>query len=485
MNADQNVIKLRHQALYEVAKLAYAGRLEDEYQFIPERVLPGPRPTTRCCVYREREIFRERIRLSMGYSPLEHDNGNIVQVLEPACADCPISGYLVTELCQNCVGKPCINTCKFGAIHEGNNRSEIDRQKCKECGMCSRVCPYGAIMHLRRPCKTACPVNAINYNEYGLAEIDADKCINCGQCIHRCPFGAIGTKNHIVPIINAIMSGRHVYAMLAPATEGQYGKDITVESWRQAAKRLGFTDLYEVALGADLTTAAEAMEWYEAYLNGESRTTSCCPAFVNFINKHYPELSHLVSTSVSPMCQLSRMIKSQDPDGVTVFIGPCIAKKSEVQDQKIEGNADYALIYSEFEAMMRARGVEFEPCEETVQQGSIYGKRYANAGGVTDSCVQYLREQGIDADLKVLKVSGVGEIKKVLDAAKKDQLMAQFQAQFVEGMCCEGGCFNGPSSRDNSAKAKRARDEALGRADDRLITDNLRSVDRSAFSSHR
>lgn len=472
---------MRHNVLYEVAKAAFAGTLEAEYQYLPKKMWPGPLPTHRCCVFRERAVTAERIALAMGKSPDPLDNGNIIQVMDSACADCPISGYLVTENCQNCVGKACINACHFGAISIGKNRTSIDKHKCKECGLCAKACSFSAIIHTKRPCKSSCPVDAITYDEYGLAAIDGNKCIRCGQCYHSCPFGAIGIRNDIVPVIEAIKSDKKVYAMLAPATEGQYGRDITMQSWKNAAKAVGFTDLIEVGLGGDLTTASEAEEWYEAYQNDEFKTTSCCPAFVNLIYKHFPELAGNVSTSVSPMCQLSRLIKAKEPDAITVFIGPCIAKKSEIKDQQIPGNADYALIYSEFDAMMKARGVELLPAPNEYQESSRFGKHYANAGGVADSCIAYLREEGIDDELSVLKVSGVKEIRKVLSLAKSGKL----QEEFIEGMACDGGCFYGPSSFDNGPKARAAREALINEADERSISGNVSSYDRASYNWHR
>ena len=481
MNADQNIISIRHKIITEVAKLAFTGKLEEELDLLPEKMWPGPLPTHRCCVYREREITRQRIRLTLGKAPDHRDNGNLIQVIDPACADCPVSGYLVADTCQSCVGKSCLNSCKFGAITVGKHHTEIDRFKCKECGQCAKACPYKAIVHIQRPCKSACPVDALSYDEYGLAMIDETKCINCGHCIHSCPFGAIGTRNHIVPVIEAIKSDRPVYAMLAPATEGQFGPDITMASWKKAAKEVGFTDLIEVGLGADLTTASEAEEWKEAYEKGEKKTTSCCPAFVNMIRKHYPEIAGMVSSTVSPMCQLSRLIKAREPDAVTVFVGPCIAKKSEIMDQNIPGNADYALIYSEFEALMKAKDVKLTPVENNYQESSVFGKRYANAGGVTASCLEYLKEQGFKGELSVLKASGSDEVREALDLLKKDA--APFR--FLEGMFCSGGCFYGPSSFDTSPKAKRNRDLLIDSADKRSIHDSISDIDRNSFNSHR
>ncbi len=289
MYADENVIKIKHDVLYTVAKLAFEGRLEEERDHIATELIPGPTPQFRCCIYKEREIIRQRVRLAEGKAPGAEDDGNVVQVISSACEDCPISSYTVTENCQNCLGKACINACKFGAIEPGRDRSHIDPSKCKECGRCAQACPYNAIAHLKRPCKFSCPVNAITYNEYGISVIDKEKCIRCGKCIHSCPFGAIASKTYIVPVIEALKAGKHVYAMAAPATEGQFGADITMASWKKAMKEMGFTDFYDVGLGGDMTAAYEAEEWAEAYKEGNKKVTSCCPAFVNMVRLHYPE----------------------------------------------------------------------------------------------------------------------------------------------------------------------------------------------------
>lgn len=481
MRADESILDLKRDVMYEVAKLAFEGKLEEEAEFIPEKIIPGTIPHWRCCVYKEREIVRGRVSLALGKAPGPKDDGNVIQVIEAACADCPISSYVVTDNCQNCVGKSCVKSCLFDAIHPGKERSMIDPNKCKECGMCARSCPYNAIVHLKRPCKSSCPVNALTYDENGLSVIDEEKCIRCGQCIHHCPFAAIGSKDAIVPVIEAIKSDKEVYAVAAPATEGQFGKGINMASWKKAMKEVGFTDFIEVGLGADLTTSAEAEEWAEAAEKGEMRTTSCCPGFVNMIVRHYPKMRDKVSTAVSPMCEISRYLKARHPGCVVVFIGPCVAKKSEIIDQQIEGNADYAMIYSEIEAVMRAKGVKLEPVEDEYQESSVYGKKYATSGGVSGSCLEYLKEVGKDSDLKVARVSGGAECKKTLLLAERGKL----PEDFIEGMCCEGGCFHGPSSRDDSPKALHTRKEILDQADSRSIVENLEKFDLSGFSRYR
>lgn len=480
MYADENVIKIKHDVLYEVAKLAFADELEEKRDGIAQSLIPGPTPQFRCCIYKEREIIRQRVRLAEGKAPGMHDDGNIVQVISSACEDCPISSYVVTDNCQNCIGKACINACNFGAIEMGRHRSHIDASKCKECGKCAQACPYHAIAALKRPCKFSCPVDAISYDENGISVINEEKCIRCGLCIHRCPFGAIGSKTFIVDVIKAIKSEHPVYALVAPATEGQFGEHITMNSWKKAMKAVGFTDLVEVGLGGDMTAAYEAEEWAEAYKNGKKMTTSCCPAFVNMVKKHYPELIENVSTTISPMCAVSRMLKAKEPDAVTVFIGPCISKKSEVKDHAIEGNADYALTYSEIRAIMHARNVELEEDDNSYQESSIYGKRFANSGGVTEAVLQSLKESDDEIAATVNKCNGAAECKKALLLMKVGRL----PEDFIEGMICEGGCVGGPSAFRPQASFKKNRETILSEADERGIHENLDHYDMDASSMH-
>lgn len=483
MYADEGVIKIKHDVLTAVAKMAFDGTLDKERDFLPEKLIPGPNARFRCCIYKEREIIRERVRLACGEAPGPEDNGNIIQVLHAACEDCPISSYVVTDNCQNCLGKACVSACKFDACHPGAKRSHIDPQKCKECGKCAQACPYHAIAALKRPCKFACPVNAIEYDEYGICRINDDKCIRCGLCIHRCPFGAIASKTYIVQIIDALKSGKHVYAMAAPAAEGQFGPKITMNSWKVAMKKLGFMDFVEVGLGGDMTAKAEAEEWAEAYEKGEKKSTSCCPAFVNMIRKHYPELADsLISTTVSPMCAVSRMIKAKDPEAICVFIGPCISKKSEAMEHGIDGNADYVVTFSEIRAMMRAKGIELEPDESySYQEASIYGKRFSQSGGVTAAVIESLKESDKAIDAKVCVANGAAECKKQLLMLK----VGRFNDDFLEGMVCEGGCVGGPSAYREKQLFAKDRETLFSEADDRTLNGNLEHYDMNAFSMHR
>ena len=479
---DEALLKIKYDVLRTVSKLAFEGRLEEERDNIPFKLIPGPKAQFRCCVYKEREIIRQRIRLVEGKCPSDKQSDNIIQVISSACEECPITRFVVTDNCQKCMGKACQNACNFGAISIGRDRAHIDPSVCKECGRCAQACPYNAIAELIRPCRRACPVDAITMDpETGICQIDEKKCIQCGACVRSCPFGAISSKVYVVQVIEAIKAGKKVVAMVAPAAEGEFGQDITMESWRTALKKVGFADMVEVAAGADMTAAYEAMEWAEAFKEGKKMTTSCCPAFVNMIKKHYPTLIDNMSTTVSPMCAVSRMLKAIDPETVTVFIGPCIAKKSEVVDQKIEGNADYVLTYSEIRAIMKAKSVALEPDENSYQESSVYGKRFANAGGVTAAVLQSLKESEDEIDAKVCKCNGAAECKKALLLMKAGRL----PEDFIEGMVCEGGCVGGPSAFNDQISSKKNRDALISNADGRGIHENLKNYDMDSFSMHR
>lgn len=482
---DATILKIKHEVMYEAAKLAYEDDFDAKKDEIAYKLAPGPKPNFRCCVYKEREIVRQRVRLTEGLCPTDNDrepSNNIIQVIDSACADCPLSHYIVTDNCRKCMAKACQQACKFGAVTMGPNRAYIEPDKCKECGMCAKSCPYNAIADLIRPCKKACPVNAITMDENGICKIDDSKCIRCGKCIHSCPFGAIGSKTAIVDVIKAIRAGKRVIAMFAPAMEGQFGSDITMSSLRTASKKLGFTDMIEVGLGADMTAASEAEEWVEAFNESKRKTTSCCPAFVNMIKKHFPDLSDNISTTVSPMCAVSRMIKADDPETVTVFVGPCIAKKDEAADKSIEGNADYVLTIGEFRAMMRAKEITFEPQENEIQQASTYGKRFGNAGGVTAAVLKCMDESGVDAsEIRVEKCAGADECKKALLMLRAGRI----NADFIEGMMCEGGCVGGPSRHKSEQQFKKDRDKLIAEADDRGVHTNLEGYDMTSFKMHR
>lgn len=482
---DATLVKLKHRIMEETARLAWDGNLNEETkEELVYKIIPGPVANYRCCVYKEREIVKQRIRLSCAQNPSgREDSENIVQVINTACEECPLAAYTVTDNCRLCMGKACMNSCRFGAISIGENRTRIDASKCKECGMCAQACPYGAIAHLVRPCKKACPVGAITYDEYGLCQIDEKKCIQCGHCIHSCPFGAIGSKTYLVEIIGHILAGDEVIAMAAPATEGQFGAEYSMQSVRQAFLKMGFADMVEVGLGGDMTAAYESKEWTEAFAEGHKMTTSCCPAFINMLKKHFPkQYEENMSSTVSPMCAISRYLKATHPGCITVFLGPCIAKKSEAADKSVPDNADYVITYGEFRALLRSKGIELEKADSTYQESSIWGKRFATSGGVANAVIECMQERGEDTSkIQLLRAAGGTECKTALTMLRAGRL----KEDFIEGMVCEGGCVGGPSKHKSETEIRRAREQLLKQADGRGVLENLKNYPMDKFSMHR
>ena len=482
---DEGAVALKHRVVEGISRLAWNDELNDEkIDALIHTISPGPHATWRCCVYKEREILRWRIRLAENKdaSPLKPSN-NIIQVIDPACEECPLSSYTVTDNCRLCLGKACLNSCRFGAISMTDTRAKIDPNKCRECGMCANACPYGAIAHLVRPCKRLCPVDAISYDEYGICVIDEQKCIRCGQCLHSCPFGAIGSKCSVLDVIQAIKDGKQVFAMCAPAIEGQFGDKITMAAIRAAMKKAGFADMVEVGLGGDMTAAYESAEWAEAMEEGKKMTTSCCPAFINLLMRHYPAVfENNMSSIVSPMCAVSRFLKARHPDCVTVFVGPCIAKKSESQEMGIEGNADYVLTFGEVTSMLEGKDIEIVPVEESYQESSVFGKGFASSGGVSNAVIECMKERGQDTDkIKVRKCAGG----KDCIVGVKLLSMGKLPEDFIEAMICEGGCVGGPSRRAAENEVRRARTALLAQADKRGILENLNNYPMDSFSMDR
>ncbi len=482
LGQDSTIRDVKQEVLYQVARHAYAGDLEAAREQIPYDIIPGPQANFRCCVYKEREIIRQRIRVAEGKAPVQNkENNNIVQVLESACEGCPINRFVVTDNCQRCMGRKCQQACHFNAISMHKDKAFIDPQLCKECGKCYQACPYNAIADLMRPCKRSCPVGAITMDENKLVVVDENKCIHCGQCIKNCPFGAIMDRSFMVDVINLINGGLPVYAMLAPAVEGQFG-EYALSDIAEAVRRLGFHDVYEVALAADMVADSEAGEWLEAYQEGKKMTTSCCPAFVTMVEKHYPQLKENVSTTISPMAAMSRLIREQHPGAITVFIGPCIAKKSEVIESFAQGNADYALTFEELNAMLRAKDIALEHSGTSMQQGSLYGKKFAASGGVTAAVLQAFEEQRVNADIKVARCDGAAECKVSLLQMKAGKL----PEDFIEGMACPGGCVNGPGNIRSELESRKDRNGLWKLADDRNILDNIATYNSSyTFSLHK
>ena len=467
MRYDNDAKQMKFEVLLRVAQLAYAGDLEEKSDSIPYDIIPGRVARFRCCVYREREILRERVILARGkHLPTNPDGSGTVTVLPAACEGCPINRFTVTANCQRCMAKKCVAACPFGAITVTGSGAYIDPAKCKECGRCAAACPYNAISDTMRPCLRSCPVDAITMDENKQASIKYERCIGCGACTMDCPFGAISDTSSIVEVIEQLKGKKQVYAMFAPAIEGQFGT-ATVGMLKAALKKLGFDDSFEVALGADAVAQHEAHELKEAIQTGRKMTTSCCPAFFTMIKKHFPKLIPNISSTVSPMTATARYVKYLHPHALTVFIGPCIAKKQEIQH--VKDSADYVITFEELAAMFKAQNVDPMEMADDVQDGSVYGKGFAQSGGVSGAVMEVLDEEGFEMPVTCRKCMGAKECKKALIAMNAGKM----PENIIEGMACPGGCLDGPAAVDTLQKVVKNRSKLLPKADKRTITENV------------
>ena len=466
---DTKIQHLKYKVLREVAKHAWEGDLLDSILDIPKQLAPGKEATMRCCIYKERAILGERVQLAMGG---DKNNPNIIEVIDIACDECPVGGFEVTNACRGCLAHRCEDVCRFGAItFDSNHVAHIDKSKCKECGACAKVCPFTAIVSRKRPCQNACKVKAISMNNEKAAKIDNSKCIQCGACVYQCPFGAISDKSYIVDAIEILKNSKahkadsdyRVYAVVAPSISSQFsyaklGQVIT------GLKKLGFQDVIEAALGADMVALSEAKELSEKGL----LTSSCCPAFVQYIKSAFPELVDHISHNMSPMAVLAKYIKETTPGAKVIFIGPCTAKKAEAQLEKVREYVDAVLTFEELQALFDSRSLDLGTLEEGyLDNASYFGRIFARSGGLTDAAVQAMKEQNIDFEIKPVVCDGIEACRMALLKLSKNVL----DGNFIEGMACVGGCINGAGCLTHGDKNKAEVDKYGREALEKTITD--------------
>lgn len=446
---DTKVQHLKYKVLREVARLAWNDSLLENILNIPETIVPGKTPTMRCCVYKERAIVAERVKLAMGGNTA---NPNIIEVIEIACDECPAAGYEVTDSCRGCLAHRCEDVCKRGAISfDSNHVAHIDKSKCVECGQCAKVCPYTAIANRKRPCQNACKVKAVSINENNAACIDSSKCTECGACVYQCPFGAMMDKSFILDVVSLLKESEReknskVYAVVAPSISSQFsyaklGQVIT------GIKQLGFHTVVEAALGADMVALEESKELVEkGFL-----TSSCCPAFKSYIKSAFPDLAQYISHNPSPMAMIAKYIKEHTPDAKVVFIGPCTAKKSEQKDEEVKKYVDAVLTFEELQALIDSRDIDLTQLDEDVlDNASYFGRIFARSGGLSDAVAEALKEQNIEFDLKANVCDGIEACRTALLKKNKNLL----DANFIEGMACTGGCIGGAGCLTHGEKNK-------------------------------
>lgn len=457
MSSELETRKLKREVLVRLVKAFLSDDFAEKTRLIPFDMRPKYSEVPfRCCVYKERGILRARTLAGLGFSIEQDDETTTLSeyakralsrerldphpltVVESACHSCPASRVYVTDLCQNCVARPCMNTCKFGAISHVDGKSVIDPLKCKKCGQCMAACPYGAIVKTVVPCENACPVGAIAKDERGFARIDTEKCISCGKCVTACPFGAVHAKSQIIDVLRNIKEGKEVIALIAPALIGHL--PCRPEQIQDALHKVGFSKVYEVAEGADITATTEAKDFQERLEGGAPfMTTSCCAAYNELVKKHMPEIKPYVSDAHTPLYYTAELVKKEHPQAKTVFISPCFAKRREVLDNP---NVNYVMNFEELGATLIAMGIEIDACDdrEFSYQSSTEAREFALTGGVAKSVEAAWRgEPGV---VKPVVINGLDKtsIRDLRLYAKKGQCD---QGNLIEVMCCQGGCIAG------------------------------------------
>lgn len=444
--------KIKHEVLKQIVILAINDKLTTEEIFnIHKFIIDKRNPTYRCCVYKERAIVNQRAKLAAGYMPIDDEYSKLIDIrytdqimyiIESACDRCQINKYTVTEACRGCLTHKCREVCPANAMMTVGGKAYINQDLCKECGLCKKACPYNAISEVLRPCKVACPTGALSVSyDDRRALIKNEDCIQCGACMNACPFGAISDKSFVVPVAKRLKHERPMAAIVAPSISGQFGPQVSLGQIKCALKKIGFKDMVEVSCGADIVTVHETKEFLERMENEDNyMTNSCCPSFFNYIEKKFPSEISKISKTVSPMIATARLLKAENPELRVVFIGPCTAKKAEITRPEVAGAVDYVLTFEELSAMLDAFDIDPTLCEDiNINEGSVFGRGFAIAGGLTASIENYIRTENIDTNFKPIKVSGPEEIKKVLTLAKINRL----PGNFIEGMMCNGGCING------------------------------------------
>ena len=455
---------IRRNVFTEVARLAYEGGDLSRVDLIPYRMIRGEVAKHRHDVFLERAIVRERVRLALGMNlqnaedqmPIsasideaatdqKYFENPLVNIIPFACNACPPKQIRITDSCQGCISHPCMNVCPKDAIYlDKDKHCHIDQDKCIKCGKCFNQCPYRAISKIERPCAAACGMDAIGSDELGRAKINYDKCVSCGMCLVNCPFAAIADKSQIFQIVTAIKRSEEVIACVAPAFVGQFGKDATPAKIKAAMRQLGFADVVEVAIGADLCTVEEARDFLEEVPAKQPfMGTSCCPAWSVMAKKLFPQFKDYISMALTPMVITARMVKKDHPNARICFVGPCAAKKLEANRRSVRSDVDFVLTFEELQGMFDAKEIDFATIvpgpDDNMDEGTGMGRGFAVGGGVAAAVVEAIKHMDPDREVKIEYGDGLRECRKMLLMAKAGKR----NGYLLEGMGCIGGCVAG------------------------------------------
>ena len=471
MSYINNAALIKRQLMVRLARMMFAGNLGTHVDFIPLQQAPRESESVRCCIHHDRAVLRYRLMALLGFA-VENEkpedeirtlasyvaeagqkgadrfDDKILTVIDEACSSCVRANYRVTNACRGCVARQCQMNCPKKAIRIENGHAVIDEKICVSCGICAKACPYHSIIFQPIPCEEACPVGAISQDERGKEKIDEAKCIHCGRCMQACPFGAIMERSEMFDVLRDLLDpAKNTVAMIAPAIVGQFNTDLGKVV--TALKKLGFDHVVEVAYGADLTADRETAEFVERIGHGAlCMTSSCCPAYVEAVNKHIGTIKNLVSDTPSPMQLAGEWAGKQWPGARRVFIGPCVAKRAEAL---ASSNVENVMTFEELGSTFVAAGIDVFECADTQpdQIATATGRKFAVAGGVAGAVRVGAAANGVQAEEKLFN----GLDKKAFATLRAvDKIIKK--PTFIEVMTCEGGCMHGPGVISNPVVAR-------------------------------
>jgi len=477
MNKDFKVLaEIRHKVFTEVSSVACNGNL-NEISNIPYEIINGDIAKYRDSAFLERAIVSERIRLALGLNLRQNDRDRpitegleeanipskyyeppLINVIKFACDSCPTESYEVTNMCRGCLAHPCKEVCPTNAISIIKGKSIIDQDKCINCGRCYKACPYKAINKHMRPCAAACGVDAISSDEHGRADINYDKCVSCGMCMVACPFGAIADKSQIYQLIQAMSNGNKVIAIVAPSFFGQFGPKVGFNDFKKGLMKFGFSDVVEVAIGADICAIEEAHDFIKKVPDELAfMATSCCPSWSVMAKKMYPEYTENISMALTPMVFTARLVRETNMNSKIVFIGPCSAKKLEASRKSVKSEVDFVITFEELSGMLTAKDIKLTGKDSSLtDEATCSGRGFAVAGGVAKAVSDLIEKIAPEREVKIQTANS---LKECIDMCN-DAVKGKYNGYLLEGMACPGGCVAGAGcqvkSNVSGAQVKKA-----------------------------
>ncbi len=328
-------------------------------------------------------------------------------------------------------------------LHPEKYAAVIQIEECEKCAY-------------DRACQNSCIFDAVERSDEGKLRINPSLCVGCEACIEACKNRNLTAGRDALAAMKGVREAKGpVYMMVAPAFLGQFSGEVTPGKLRAAFKALGFTGMVEVALFADILTLKEALEFdlHVRQIGDYQLTSCCCPVWIAMIRRIYHELMPHVPGAVSPMIACGRMIKRIHPDALTVFAGPCLAKKQEAREPDIADAVDYVLTFQEVQDIFDAADIHPEELyDEGKEHASKAGRLYARTGGVSQAVAEMVEQLCPERSIPVRSEQADGP-KACMEMIRRIK-EGRTDANFFEGMGCAGGCVGGPKAVLSAEKGR-------------------------------